>query len=176
MNLEDEIRRALRRGAEGFEPTTSMANVEAAARIEAKAVVRRRRISHGMLALALTSVAVALGLQLPRAVGESDPSRVTVKEASPPATPSAVTTPPVTRSPSPRSTDPAVQVVRCASIPNLPDGEINTSADIERGLLTISSYDPALGRDREYTIRYRDDATCKDDPELAAIIRGATRQ
>lgn len=49
------------------------------------------------------------------------------------------------------------------------DGEVNTSLDVERSLLTVSAFDAQRGADETFTIRF-DDPTCLAVPQLARVI------
>lgn len=70
------------------------------------------------------------------------------------------------------------ETVSCLRLKVPFDREVNTNLDREDGLLEFSYYVRKLQRDRSITIRYRDDLSCRHNPETRRLIEhvGAGRE
>lgn len=73
--------------------------------------------------------------------------------------------------PPPAGTASAPTTTQCTNVEPPPsDTEVSTVLDRERGTLLFSYANPTDGVDREFTIDYRADTTCRSDPKLARLI------
>lgn len=177
--LDTQVAAALERRAADVEPS-ALHRLEREARAQGRTLRRRAnalRVATATGALIAVTGALSWGvtdLWSP----EGDPSRIATKPEATDSPAGPMRTPVSTPTPAP--TGPPQQqwpprIDRCANVElPPPDTETNTMADLERGILSYSWYDPALGRDREYFIDYRRDETCKDNPSLLRLIRHAT--
>jgi len=98
------------------------------------------------------SVLVALALG---ACTERSPTH----EAARPSSPAPVRTYPDT-----------LEVTSCRELSVPIDREVNTNLDRKAGTLHFSYYVPRLNRDRQVTIRYRDDPWCRRNPKSRNLI------
>lgn len=79
------------------------------------------------------------------------------------------TTPNLSASPSATSSA-SPSTVTCRGLQAPTDGEVNTYLDRANGLLEFSYYVARLQRDRSVTIRYRDDLSCRRNPDTWRLI------
>lgn len=79
---------------------------------------------------------------------------------------------PPTSSPDASPTNaPSSEIVSCAGLDVPRNREVNTNLDRESGLLEFSYFDPRLQRDKQLTIRYRDDPSCRRNPQTRFLIQ-----
>ena len=64
-----------------------------------------------------------------------------------------------------------LDVTGCRGLEVPSNREVNTSLDRKGGTLDFSYYAPKLQRDRSVTIRYRDDPSCRRNPETRRLIQ-----
>lgn len=79
---------------------------------------------------------------------------------------------PSTSSPDASPTNaPSVEIASCAGLDVPRNREVNTNLDRESGLLDFSYFDPRFQRDKHLTIRYRDDPSCRRNPQTRFLIQ-----
>lgn len=155
------------RGREAPMPPMSRVAKEA---VRSGVRLRRRRTLGVIVGTALAAVGVTATFSV---IANDDEAATIIGPAQHPENgsllPSAGNKRPTKPTPSPSKT-PDRETTPCKAVPSPPAVEMDTLLYKKDGFLRYSYSDPKTGKELTFTIAYRDDPDCKQDPALRRLI------